>query len=206
MRRRLVAFPGAGTRGEQIFDADTPTLTRRTLLSSLAAAGAASALRPLPRSGARPDAHPADPIDRRAPSPRRTRQLDHVQRRRRSDRARRLRRGDSAFFQDGGRLIDSSPMYGSSQDVIGYGVRKLGSAAALCGRQGLDLLGRARTRADRGVPPALGSSPLRPSPGPQPDAWEEHLPTLFAMKKAGRVRYVGVTTSEGAGTTRWSAS
>jgi len=28
-------------------------------------------------------------------------------------------------------------------------------------------------------------------------AWEEHLPTLFAMKSAGRLRYVGVTTSEG---------
>jgi diketogulonate reductase-like aldo/keto reductase len=28
-------------------------------------------------------------------------------------------------------------------------------------------------------------------------AWEEHLPTLFAMKAAGRIRYVGVTTSEG---------
>src|SRR5262245_52572619 len=30
-----------------------------------------------------------------------------------------------AFFAAGGRMIDSSPMYGSSQDVIGYGLRKL---------------------------------------------------------------------------------
>jgi hypothetical protein len=30
-----------------------------------------------------------------------------------------------AFFAAGGRLIDSSPMYGSSQKVIGYGLRKL---------------------------------------------------------------------------------
>jgi len=28
-------------------------------------------------------------------------------------------------------------------------------------------------------------------------AWEEHLPMLLAVKKAGRVRYVGITTSEG---------
>ena len=27
--------------------------------------------------------------------------------------------------------------------------------------------------------------------------WQEHLPTLFAMKAAGQLRYVGVTTSEG---------
>jgi aryl-alcohol dehydrogenase-like predicted oxidoreductase len=28
-------------------------------------------------------------------------------------------------------------------------------------------------------------------------AWEEHLPTLFAMKAAGKLRYVGITTSHG---------
>jgi diketogulonate reductase-like aldo/keto reductase len=28
-------------------------------------------------------------------------------------------------------------------------------------------------------------------------AWEEHLPMLLAMKAAGRLRYVGITTSEG---------
>jgi len=28
-------------------------------------------------------------------------------------------------------------------------------------------------------------------------AWQEHLPTLFAMKAAGQLRYVGITTSEG---------
>src|SRR4051794_416353 len=30
------------------------------------------------------------------------------------------------FFAAGGRLIDSSPMYGSSQDVIGDGLARLG--------------------------------------------------------------------------------
>src|SRR5262252_5518995 len=32
-----------------------------------------------------------------------------------------------AFFAAGGRLIDSSPMYGSSQDVIGDGLRRIGA-------------------------------------------------------------------------------
>src|SRR6185503_17315816 len=32
-----------------------------------------------------------------------------------------------AFFAAGGRMIDSSPMYGSSQPVIGYGLQKFGA-------------------------------------------------------------------------------
>lgn len=32
----------------------------------------------------------------------------------------------AAFFEAGGRMIDSSPMYGSSQAVIGYGLTALG--------------------------------------------------------------------------------
>ena len=37
----------------------------------------------------------------------------------------------AAFFEAGGRMIDSSPMYGSSQPVIGYGLQKLGRPSAL---------------------------------------------------------------------------
>src|SRR5688572_1901947 len=36
-----------------------------------------------------------------------------------------------AFFAAGGRLIDSSPMYGSSQSVTGHGLTKLGRTASL---------------------------------------------------------------------------
>src|SRR5688572_10593326 len=35
------------------------------------------------------------------------------------------------FFERGGRLIDSSPMYGSSQGVIGEGLRRLGMPPGL---------------------------------------------------------------------------
>jgi diketogulonate reductase-like aldo/keto reductase len=103
-----------------------------------------------------------------------------------------------AFFQDGGRLIDSSPMYGSSQDVIGYGVRKLGHPPQLFAADKVWISSGGRgpaqideSRAHWGVPrfDLLQVHNLM--------SWEEHLPTLFAMKKAGRVRYVGVTTSEG---------
>src|SRR5262245_14665243 len=37
----------------------------------------------------------------------------------------------AALFAAGGHIIDSSPMYGSSQPVIGHGLKKLGSPAGL---------------------------------------------------------------------------
>src|SRR3989442_8870744 len=103
-----------------------------------------------------------------------------------------------AFFQEGGRLIDSSPMYGSSQGVIGYGLAKLGRPPTLfaadkvwisSGSRGPQQIEASRTR--WGVPrfDLLQVHNLLD--------WEDHLPTLFAMKAEGRVRYVGVTTSEG---------
>jgi len=103
-----------------------------------------------------------------------------------------------AFFAAGGRLIDSSPMYGSSQAVIGYGLTKLGRPSSLfaadkvwisSGAEGPEQM--EQSRAYWGVRrfDLLQVHNLL--------AWEAHLPTLFAMKAAGRVRYVGVTTSEG---------
>jgi diketogulonate reductase-like aldo/keto reductase len=103
-----------------------------------------------------------------------------------------------AFFAAGGRLIDSSPMYGSSQEVIGYGLSKLGRSNALfsadkvwisSGTRGPEQIEESRVH--WGVPrfDLLQVHNLL--------AWEDHLPMLFAMKSAGKVRYVGITTSEG---------
>ena len=101
-----------------------------------------------------------------------------------------------AFFAAGGRLIDSSPMYGSSQDVVGEGLRALGMPAALFS-------------ADKVWTSSGGAAQVETSRRlwrvPRFDllqvhnllAWEEQLPMLQAMKEAGRVRYVGITTSEG---------
>lgn len=103
-----------------------------------------------------------------------------------------------AFFEGGGRLIDSSPMYGSSQPVIGQGLAKLGRAAPVFSADkvwiGSGARGAEQVEASRrfwGVPrfDLLQVHNLL--------AWEEHLPTLLAMKASGRLRYVGITTSEG---------
>jgi diketogulonate reductase-like aldo/keto reductase len=101
-----------------------------------------------------------------------------------------------AFFAAGGRLIDSSPMYGSSQEVIGHGLAKLGRPATLFS-------------ADKVWTSSEGAGQIEESRehwGVQRFdllqvhnllAWEEHLPLLLTMKAEGRLRYVGITTSEG---------
>jgi diketogulonate reductase-like aldo/keto reductase len=101
-----------------------------------------------------------------------------------------------AFFAAGGRMIDSSPMYGSSQPVVGEALRKLGMPQQLFS-------------ADKVWTSSRGAEQLEQSRKlwgvPRFDllqvhnlvAWEEHLPLLQQMKQAGRVRYVGITTSEG---------
>ncbi len=103
-----------------------------------------------------------------------------------------------AFFAEGGRLIDSSPMYGSSQPVIGHALAKLGHPAALFSAEKVWVGDAARgagqmaaSRAHWGVPrfDLMQVHNLL--------AWEEHLPRLQAMKAAGQLRYVGISTSEG---------
>ncbi|HET6161406.1 MAG TPA: aldo/keto reductase [Dongiaceae bacterium] len=103
----------------------------------------------------------------------------------------------AAFFEGGGRMIDSSPMYGSSQPVIGYGLAKLGAPPAFSadkvwissGSDGPEQIEQSRRY--WGVPKfdLMQVHNLL--------AWQEHLKTLYAMKEAGQVRYVGITTSEG---------
>jgi len=184
----------------------TDTFTRRGFLASMAAAGAASLLRPS-LAGARPDpaaSHPGPLLKRPVPSSGEMLPLvglgswitfnvgdDPAGR----DSCAEVMR---AFFREGGRLIDSSPMYGSSQEVIGYGLRKLGNPSQLfaadkvwisSGSKGPSQIEESRRH--WGVPrfDLLEVHNLT--------AWEEHLPQLFAMKAAGKLRYVGVTTSEG---------
>ncbi|KQU81346.1 MULTISPECIES: aldo/keto reductase [unclassified Rhizobacter] len=103
-----------------------------------------------------------------------------------------------AFFAEGGRLIDSSPMYGSSQPTIGHALAQLGRPTALFSAEkvwiGDAQRGAAQIEASRafwGVPrfDLMQVHNLL--------SWQEHLPRLFDMKKAGRLRYVGITTSEG---------
>jgi diketogulonate reductase-like aldo/keto reductase len=102
------------------------------------------------------------------------------------------------FFAAGGRMIDSSPMYGSSQSVIGYGLTKLDKTSQVfaadkvwtySGSEGREQMETSRRYWNIKRFDLMQVHNLL--------AWKDHLPTLFEMKAAGQIRYVGITTSEG---------
>lgn len=91
-----------------------------------------------------------------------------------------------AFFAAGGNMIDSSPMYGSSQSVIGYGLAMLGRPAGLFAADKVWISSGSRgpaqietSRQAWGVPrfDLLQVHNLL--------SWDAHLRTLFAMKAEG---------------------
>ena len=103
-----------------------------------------------------------------------------------------------AFFAAGGRLIDCSPMYGSSQPTIGHALARLGRPAALFSAEKVWTGGAARGAAQMEASRAFWGVPrFDLMQVHNLLAWQEHLPRLLAMKAAGRLRYVGITTSEG---------
>ncbi|MGQ0799645.1 MAG: aldo/keto reductase [Pseudomarimonas sp.] len=101
------------------------------------------------------------------------------------------------FFARGGRLIDSSPMYGSSQAVVGRALQAVDRvddvfAADKIWAAGTQTEAQAeRTRALWGV------ATLDLLQVHNLEDWEHHLPNLTRMKASGRIRHVGITTSEG---------
>lgn len=103
-----------------------------------------------------------------------------------------------AFFDGGGRMIDSSPMYGSSQSTIGYGLTKLSRndmvfAADKVWTRNKDG-GARQIEVSRKQWRVAGFELMQVH---NLVAWQAHLELLFSLKAAGRLKYVGVTTSHG---------
>jgi diketogulonate reductase-like aldo/keto reductase len=102
------------------------------------------------------------------------------------------------FFEMGGAIIDSSPMYGSSQDVLGYALSNLSYPDAMFAadkvwirdrESGPEQIVQSRRRWGVEAFDLLQVHNLV--------SWRDHLETLFAMKAEGRLRYVGVTSYAG---------
>lgn len=103
-----------------------------------------------------------------------------------------------AFFAAGGGMIDSSPMYGSAEAVLGRVLPRINQT------QGLFSATKVWTGSAEAGPIEIAES-RRLWGVDRFDllqvhnllAWEPHLETLKAMKAEGRLRYLGVTTSHG---------
>lgn len=102
------------------------------------------------------------------------------------------------FFDRGGGLIDSSPMYGSSEEVIGHALARIEKTGTLFSAtkvwtpgEGAGIRQMQRSRELWGVErfDLMQVHNLVD--------WKAHLKTLTAWKAEGRVRYLGVTTSHG---------
>lgn len=102
------------------------------------------------------------------------------------------------FFDMGGGVIDSSPMYGSSQEVIGQLLAKMKAERNLFaatkvwtkGRQeGLEQMEKSRQQ--------WGVKNFDLMQIHNLVDWQTHLETLKQMKADGKIRYIGITTSHG---------
>ena len=103
-----------------------------------------------------------------------------------------------ALFAGGGEMVDSSPMYGSSQEVLGYALERLDQRAQLFAADKVwtgDGGATRRQTAASGQNWNLARFDLMQVHNLL--SWEAHLDTLETMKAAGDVRYIGITTSHG---------
>lgn len=102
------------------------------------------------------------------------------------------------FLSAGGILIDSSPMYGSSQPAIGYGLKKLAKTNAVFSADKVWTwepdMGPAQMEQSRRYWNVDKFDLMQVHNLVE---WEQHLKTLYRMKQQGKVRYVGITTSHG---------
>ena len=103
-----------------------------------------------------------------------------------------------AFFDNGGQLIDSSPMYGNAEAVTGVLLQALDYPSGLFAatkvwtygkQQGIEQMQRSRE--------FLGVERIDLMQIHNLRDWQVQLETLREWKAAGRIRYIGITTSHG---------
>lgn len=102
------------------------------------------------------------------------------------------------FFQRGGTMIDSSPMYGSACDVIGYGLKQLGQP------DNLFSVSKVWTYWSINGPWQIdkqlnrwGIDQFTLNQVHNLVNWENHIKTLRDLKEQGKLKYIGITTSHG---------
>ena len=110
----------------------------------------------------------------------------------------RLQQVTRTFFDMGGGMIDSSPMYGSAQQVIGQLLPEMKGKKSLFAatkvwvdgkKEGIEQMEKSRQQ--------WGIKRFDLMQIHNLVDWESHLETLKQMKADGKIRYIGITTSHG---------
>jgi diketogulonate reductase-like aldo/keto reductase len=102
-----------------------------------------------------------------------------------------------AFFGRGGAVIDSSPMYGTSEEVIGHCLAQIGNGRPFAATKvwtPLQMFGPGQMEDSRAY---WGIERFDLMQVHNLLNWEGHLETLREDKAEGRIRYIGITTSHG---------
>lgn len=103
-----------------------------------------------------------------------------------------------AFFEHGGGLVDSSPMYGSAPDVMGYALDKLGKPDSLYTAEKVWSPAGGSTREQiADLSERWGVDRFDLVQVHNLTDWREHLDALQQMKADGEIAHVGITTSHG---------
>ena len=116
------------------------------------------------------------------------------------DRELRLARTEvmKAFFEEGGGMVDCSPMYGSAREVLGFAFERLGVPETLFSAEKVWTRDGRQTEAQTAESEELwGVDKFDLMQIHNLVSWEAHLESLREMKDAGRIRYIGLTTSHG---------
>ena len=102
------------------------------------------------------------------------------------------------FFDQGGQLIDSSPMYGNAESVTGALLNQVNKTQGLFtatkvwtnGKdEGMRQMQRSMQRMGVDAIDLMQIHNLRD--------WQTHIETLIDWKARGKIRYIGITTSHG---------
>jgi aryl-alcohol dehydrogenase-like predicted oxidoreductase len=114
-----------------------------------------------------------------------------------------LREVLKTMVERGGRVFDTAPSYGSSEDVAARLANELGIQDKLFWATKLNVAGRGGASADTSAARAQLDASFARIKKPKIDLIQVHnladpttqLPILHALKRQGRVRYVGITTT-----------
>lgn len=102
------------------------------------------------------------------------------------------------FFHLGGQMVDSSPMYGSSQQAIGYGLEQLNHPDKLFSAEKVWTSDESATREQiQQTSEAWQVKSFDLLQVHNLVRWQEHLEVLKQMRQNGELAYIGITTSHG---------